>query len=220
VGHFDLAIHTGTGLHPYGEPADFISDYTGFLRYRRPEDHNIFQVGKLHAYRIHADLAFDNGKSLMDVYDAYPKELHNVYAAVYDPTQDQFNDAVVEQFCPLDCDCLVLDFVVLHPKWRGLRLGLLAVRKFVDIVGGGCGVTVARIWPLNPATHVARGVPASWLPRHESREGTREAVRKLRRYFELMGFERIGKTPYCGLPMTKRTPTVTDLLRRSPTPSE
>src|SRR5260370_2765353 len=147
VAYFDLAIRTGTGLPPYGEPCDFISDYTALLRYRRPSDDKVLQVGKLHAYRIHADLAFDHGKALVDVYDAYPRQLQNVYAAVYDPTQDQFTDAVVEQLCPLDCDCLVLDYVAIHPRWRGLRLGLLAVRKFVDLVGGGCGVTISKIWP-------------------------------------------------------------------------
>ena len=215
MGYFDLAIHTGTGLHPYGEPSDFIADYTALLRYRRASEPEALEVGRLHAYRIHADLVLDHGQSLLDVYDVHPQQLHNVYAAVYDPTRDHFTEAVVDQFSPLDCDCLVIDYVALHPRWRGLKLGLLAVRKFVDLVGGGCGVTVAKIWPLNRAAHAALGVPASWLPRHRSREAAKEAVRKLRRYFKQMGFQRIGRSPYYGLAMGKQTPTVADLLRPS-----
>jgi hypothetical protein len=215
VGHFDLAIQTGTGLHPYGEPADFISDYTALLRYRPGPDVEMFEVGKLHAYRIHADLVFDHGKSLLDVYDAYPQQLHNVYAAVYDPTRDAFTEAVVEQFRPLDCDCLVIDYVAIDPRWRGLKLGLLAVRKFVDLVGGGCGVTVGKIWPLASPAVTSDAIPPSWLPAHQSREAVKRAVHKLRRYFKQMGFERIGRSPYYGLAMDRQTPTVADLLRPS-----
>src|SRR5262249_29165994 len=134
---------------------------------------------------------------------------------VYDPTQDRFTEAVVEQFRPLDCDCLVIDYVALHPRWRGLKLGLVAVRKFVDLVGGGCGVTVAKMWPLGPAGHPAADLTESWLHGHESREAVREAVRKLRRYFKRMGFQRIGRSPYYGLSMGRQTPTVADLLRPS-----
>ena len=43
-------------------------------------------------------------------------------------------------FNAVEWDLLVLDYVVLVPKWRGLKIGLLAVRKMVDLLGGGCGL--------------------------------------------------------------------------------
>jgi hypothetical protein len=104
---------------------------------------------------------------------------------------------------------LVLDYVVLHPRWRGLRLGLLAVRKLIDLVAGGCGLVVAHIAPLR---HDA-DVPRPWLPRLATREARRDAVVKLRRYFRQMGFERIGRTSYYALSMARRTPTLGELLR-------
>ena len=44
-----------------------------------------------------------------------------------------------------------------------LKLGLLAVRRLIDLVGGGCGLVVADIRPLNPSSHGDLGVPAAGL---------------------------------------------------------
>jgi hypothetical protein len=111
------------------------------------------------------------------------------------------------------CHCLVLDYVVLHPKWRGLKLGLLAARRLIDLLGGGCGLVVSHIAPLNRNAPRLLRIPASWVPRHETREAEKLAARRLRRYFKRMGFERIGRTPYYGLSMTRLTPTLADLLK-------
>ena len=92
----------------------------------------------------------------------------------------------------------MIDYVLLHPRWRGLRLGLLTVRKMVDMLGGGCGLTVSEIAPLNSDAYDLLKVPRSWFPPDDSPE----AVRKLRRYFRRMGFERIGRSPLCGLEST------------------
>ncbi len=92
-------------------------------------------------------------------------------------------------------------------------MGLLAVRKMVDLLGGGCGLTVSHIAPLRHDAHENLKVPASGLPRDASREERREATRRLRSHFRRMGFERIGRTPYYGLSMAHVTPTMADLIR-------
>ena len=124
-----------------------------------------------------------------------------------------FKEFFIDRFGAMDWDCLVLDYVVLHPRWRGLKLGLLAARKMVDLLGGGCGLTVADVLPLDPDAQDLVGVPASWIPRHDTAESQREVRGKLRRYFKRLGFERVRGTDYYGLPMVRRTPTLADLLR-------
>jgi hypothetical protein len=58
-------------------------------------------------------------------------------------------------------------------------------------------------------------VPKNWLPRQKSVESRKHAVVKLRRYFRQMGFERIGRTYYYGMSMSRKVPTLVDLLRPS-----
>jgi hypothetical protein len=108
-------------------------------------------------------------------------------------------------------DLLVLDYVILNPRWRGL----LAGRKMVDLLGGGCGLVVSHITPLRADAYGMLRVPKTWLPRPETAEGRKQAVVKLRRYFRQMGFERIGRTCYYGMSMARMTPTLADLLRPS-----
>src|SRR6516165_8049760 len=121
MAYFDIVLQTEASLHPYAEPSDFVTEYTGLLRYQRDRDGRVFHMGKAHAYRIHAALATDHGESLFDVCDAHSQELHDVYAAVFDQEQEGFRDDLVTQFDAADLDCLVLDYVVLHPRWRGLK---------------------------------------------------------------------------------------------------
>jgi hypothetical protein len=99
---------------------------------------------------------------------------------------------------------------VLHPRWRGLKLGLLAVRKLVDLVGGGCGLAVCNIAPLRRDAHAELKVPASWLPRHDAQQ---KPVLKLRRYFKRMGFVRVGRTAYYALSLARVAPSAAELLR-------
>jgi hypothetical protein len=209
---FDIVLRTEASLHPEGEPDEFISEYTGVIRCRG-EDDVVRCVGKVHAYRIHATLAAENGEPLFDVCDAHSQEMHNVYALLYDLEENHYKEAIANRFHAMESDCLVLDYVLLAPKWRGLRLGLLAARKMIDLLGGGCGLVVSDIAPLRHDVHDMLRVPESWLPRHQTKEARQDAALKLRRYFRQMGFERIGRSPYYGLSMAHKTPTLADLLR-------
>jgi hypothetical protein len=209
---FDLILQTEASLHPDGDPDHFISEYTGFVR-AEGDDGDVRRVGKVHAYRIHAGLAAAAGESLFEVCDAHSNEMHVLQTLLYEPNDYGFKQVLVDRFGAMDFDCLVLDYVVLHPRWRGLKLGLLAARKLIDLLGGGCGLVVSDIAPLSHEAPGLLEIPASWVPRNETREAEKQAARKLRRYFKKMGFERIGKTSYYGLSLTRVTPTLADLLK-------
>jgi hypothetical protein len=210
---FDIALRTEASLHPEGEPDDFISEYTGIIRCFG-EDNVERRVGKVRAYRINAAVAADHGEPLFDVCDAHSQEMNRIHSLLYDPEEDHFKEAITNRFHAMESDCLVLDYVLLHPKWRRLRLGLLAARKMVDLLGGGCGLVVSHIAPLLHDAHDMLRVPKSWLPRQVTKEARQEAVVKLRQYYRQMGFERIGRSPYYGLSMAHKVPTLAELLRR------
>jgi hypothetical protein len=209
---FDLVLQTTASLHPDGEPDEFISTFTGYI-VGSGEDDVRRRVGKVLAYRINSELAANGGEPLFDVCDAHSASLREVHTLLYDHDDYQFKPAITDQFGDGGWDTLVLDYVVLNPRWRGLRLGLLAARKLIDLAGGGCGLVVSYVAPLRPDAHQKLGVPAPWLPSHETPAECREAACKLRRYYRQMGFERIGRTPYYALSMTRRVPTLAELLR-------
>jgi len=210
---FDLLIRTSASLHPDGEPSDFISEYTGTIRCTDDRSGAVRRVGRVRAYRIHAGLAREAGESVFDVCDCHSQEMHDLYCAVFDVNDDDIREAVRQQFDGFDSDVLVVDYVLLAPRWRDLRLGLLAVRKLVDLLGGGCGLVVSFIHPLNPEADQFRGVPAGWIPRHGCKEDEREGRRKLRRYFRRMGFRKIEGTRFDGLSTAQPVPSLSDLLR-------
>jgi hypothetical protein len=206
---FDILLSTSASLHPELEPDEFISSYNGVIR-AEGDDGVLHRVGRAHAWRVHMGLAANQGECLLDVFDAHSQPMCDLYAALFDPETDYFTNAIIHQFEAMDSDLLVLDYVVLHPRWRGLKLGLLAVRKMVDLLSSGCGLVVSHIAPLRPDAYRMLRVPKAWLPQHK-----KQAVVKLRRYFRQMGFERIGRTPYYGLSLARKVPTLADLLRPS-----
>jgi hypothetical protein len=210
---FEIVLQTSGSLHPDGDPDDFITCHTGFIRRIRERDDKVFKAGLVRAYRIHAALAREAGESLFDVCDAHSQEMHGVYAALFDPETDDIKEEVRTAFDIFDSDVLVLDYVLMSPRWRGLKLGLLAARKTIDLLGGGCGMVVSFIHPLNPDADEFKKVPESWIPRPAGKDEEREARRKLRRHFSRMGFRKIGRTRYDGLSLSQVTPRLADIIR-------
>lgn len=82
----------------------------------------------------------------------------------------------MRRFDAIESDFLTLDYVVLSPRWRRLKIGLLAVRKLVDFIGRGCGLALSLIAPLRQDAHKMVGVPKAWLPENETKQDRREAV--------------------------------------------
>ena len=209
---FDIILRSRASLHPDGEPTEFVSEFSGVIASTDDETGEVTRVGKAHALRAHAGLAENAGEALFEVCDAHSHELHLLHTLLYEPDGYQFRPGLVRRFDAIESDLLVLDFVILAPRWRRLKLGLLAVRRLADLVGGGCGLAVSLIAPLRHDAHSLLKVPASWLPRHANKQERREATVRLRRYFRRMGFRRLGRSPYYALPMNRVTPSADELL--------
>jgi hypothetical protein len=86
-----------------------------------------------------------------------------------------------------------------------LRLGLLAARKMIDPLGGGCELAVSWVYPLNPDAKV----PAAWMPLYADEASTIGARRKLRHHF----FRKVGTTRFDGLSLSQVTPNLADIIR-------
>ncbi len=213
MGRFDVVVQTAGGLLAEDEVSDFVSHYVGVLRYHQKGTAAPARVGRFVAYRLHAGQALDAAADLSRICDAHSQDLHDLYQALYDPATDDFRSDVRGQFDALAGDLLVLDQLVLHPRWRGLRLGLVAARRAIDLLAGGCALVAWNIQPLAADGDKAVGLPASWLPRLDGPAAVRQARVKLRRYFRTMGFRRIRRTPFYGLSLARRLPSRAEILR-------
>lgn len=213
---FDVVVRTRASLHPGGEPSEFVSTYSGVIVCTDDETGRETKVGRVSALRVHAALAHNAGESLFDVCDAHSHELHLLHTLLYEPDRYHFRDALMSRFDAAEPDLLLLDYVVLAPRWRKLRLGLLAVRKVVDVLGGGCGLAVSLIAPLRPDAAELVRVPPSWLPLHDGKQERAAATVRLRRYYRRMGFERLGRTPYYALALNQVQATAAELLGAGP----
>jgi hypothetical protein len=161
--------------------------------------------------------AQDAGEPLFDMCDSYSHELATLHALLDEPDSDRFREALMLRFEAMESNLLVLDDVVLNPKWRKLKIGLMAVRRFVDLVGGGCGLAVSFFASLRYDAASLLRVPESWLPRHETKADRRAATVRLRGYFRQMGFERPDRSWYDALRLNLVRPTAAEFLG-GPTP--
>src|SRR5947209_19082849 len=94
---FDLVLQTSGSLHPHGEASDFVSEHRGLIRCTRGKDGRVSTAGKVKAYRIHADLARQYGEPVFNVCDAHSLQLHEVYAALFDPATDDLKGPIRDQ---------------------------------------------------------------------------------------------------------------------------
>ena len=194
MGRFDILCETCLPLCSYDEPDDFVVPYTATIR------HDGETIGEVVLYKVLLGLALNYRQNSCEVFDAHSAELLDVYEALFDPDTDDFWEDIEQDFQPVANDLLIIDSITLDPKWRGLKIGLLALRKLIDLLDGDCGLVVCRPYPLENA---------------DTPEQIRQGKLKLRRYFKKLGFERIGRTGFYGLSTTLITPKFRDVLRQS-----
>jgi hypothetical protein len=204
---FDLSLSTRATLTADGEPSDCISEHRGTVLAIGDTGAETI-VGYVRALKLHAGRAWEKGEPLFDVCDSHSHEMHVIQSLLYQPDSYSFRDGLARRFEAYEGDLLVLDYILLDPKWRGLKIGLLAARKLVDLLGGGCGLIVSQVSPLRPEANLMIGIPAAWIPEPAG-------PGPLRRYFRRLGFERLGKSPFYAMPMALVTPTAEELLRAS-----
>ena len=56
----------------------------------------------------------------------------------------------------IDLDLLIVDYVEVYPKFRGLGIGVSAIHRTIDVFGTGCGLVACKPWPLQFTPAVER----------------------------------------------------------------
>ncbi len=179
---FDLRLHTRSSLCVEGEPSDFITHHHGEVVCSDDDTGAETLAGRVKAYRLHAGLALEHGEPLFDVCDSHSHEMHVFHTLLYEPHGYNFREPLATRFEAFDTDLLVLDYVVLDPRWRGLKLGLLVARKLIDLLGSGCGLVVSEVATLRRVAYKSLDVPAGWIPRQNTKAERSRGIVSLRAY--------------------------------------
>jgi hypothetical protein len=197
MGWFEVTCNTTVPLAPYDQPDNFVVTYTGKVVHVE-EGEQETEAGHFTLYRVLRGLALDYRQNLFEVCDAHSQLLHDTYAALFNPETGDLKKRILREFECLEADLLILDELTLAPQWRGLRLGLLVLRRLIDLHESGCGLVVCRPYPSEGA---------------ETPEQVRVGRLKLRRYVRQLGFRPVGKTGFYALSTSQKTPRFEDLLR-------
>jgi len=103
----------------------------------------------------------------------------------------------------IDLDLLIVDYVEVYPKFRGLGIGVSAIHRTIDVFGTGCGLVACKPWPLQFTPAVERDQET--LKRLAAPDiGKGEALRKLRSYWSRLGFWPLGSTGIYLLSVSQR----------------
>jgi hypothetical protein len=204
--------HSSVGAGKYRDADDYILSlmaeivgYAGIEQDKKTERE--IQLGELRLYLIRVGNAVNDGVRLFDVFDSY-QETHDASAALYESSYGDFSPSVRKRFEEAFCcdDILLLHYLTLKPFARGQRLGLAVMERAMRDWSSGCSLVVIKPFPLqfeSSSNKLERDIRLSLNNFSGSKT---EAFRRLRMYYQQLGFERIGRSEFYALCPNERLP--------------
>lgn len=203
----------GTFLHDCdGYIIDMTAEVTGYVDLLGQSAQGTeVTLGELQFYIIRVGNAINDQVSLFDLFDTY-QETHSMSAEIYTPSYNDFKKVIHNNFeaaYPGD-DILLLRLLTIRPFARGQKLGLSVLEAVIRDWSSGCALVVMKPCPLQFAgASSPRKKGQSELSDFKLTE--RESFRRLRNYYGLLGFERIGKSDYYAICPNDKQPELPEL---------
>jgi hypothetical protein len=176
-----------------GELSDLIVTFVGEVLDHGDETGAPEVVGRIEGSRVHVGLALERGEPLFDVCDAHSQTMMELYEALYNPETGEMREGIAEETS--GTDILFVESIELLPEYRGRTLGLMALRRTLEFLGGGCAVAVVWAYPNRYDEVEDRDWASRMRPELFGVAGE-EAAAKLRAHFERLGFTRIEGTDF------------------------
>jgi GNAT superfamily N-acetyltransferase len=199
----------------YSDPDDFILNFKAEIQGSSLDDDKLgitVTLGQLDFYLIRVGEAINAQVNLAGVFDCY-QETMDAGCAVFDSSFSEFQPAVQKLFpdaFPHE-DILLLHRLTIHPLARGQRLGLAVLHRAIRDWSSGCSLVVMKPYPLQFECE-AKEKP-SW---NELQLGNFPAVKatafkQLSKYYERLGFQRLGRSEFSALATYQPAPSAKDL---------
>jgi hypothetical protein len=150
-------------------------------------------IGGLTAYKLLFDIARNNDLDLLEIAD-YDANAMIVAEHLYKTDEPDWKEEVEKAFTDLaEASCLILSRIEILPAYRGLGIGLKAIKDLYNNFIQGCSLFALKCFP--PQCDPENGITSNYL-RIMMNYGAFEsdcdkAIKKLKKYFENLGFESI-----------------------------
>ena len=190
-------------LHEDYVDADFVHSILGKISVKYEDRGDEEDVGYVKATLVQFGEAIDHGISTERLGDGIDGNIAEYWELLFDLDTGSWKQEVLDEYEASGCDLLIIDCMEISPKFRGTRVGQIAIERTIDIFGPVCGLVACKPWPLQFTPAFARDRKA--LNRLKAPGvGQDEAVRKLRAYWSKLGFWPLGETGIYLLGMAQR----------------
>jgi len=188
-------------LHESAE-TDFAHSIAGRIIVE-PEGGGKEDAGQIGASLVQFAEALEHSISAERLGDGISGDISEYWEHIFDVETGYPKEEIQNQFEVVDLDLLIIDYVAIYPKFRGLGLAESAIHRTIDIFGTGCGLVACKPWPLQFTPSVADDQEAlKRLALPSVSKG--EAIRKLRSYWSRLGFWPLGNTGIYLLSVSQR----------------
>src|SRR5713226_2614989 len=190
-----------TELHESVE-TDFVRSILGRIT-AEPEGRGKEDAGHIGASLVQFGEALNHGISAERLGDGISGDISEYWEHLFDAETGYPKEEIQNEFEVVDLDLLIIDYVVIYPEFRGLRIAECAIHRTIDIFGNGCGLVACKPWPLQFTPSVADDQEAlKRLALPNVSKG--EALRKLRSYWSRLGFWPLSNTGIYLLSVSQR----------------
>lgn len=172
-------------------------------------------AGKLHGYCVRWDTLARESINLFECCDIN-QELCDVASLVWDFDANTYKEALALE--GVDSDLIVPWSIALLPKHRGKGVGLLALWRFLDVLGSGSSIAVVKPYPLNhdPEAHKLADYRQMQYERL-SKVPLEEGKAKLARHWARLAFRPILGSDFFFRDMRRALPSLADLIAEQTT---
>ena len=107
-------------------------------------------VGRIAAYLVQVDRAFDEGESLFAAMDSIDQSVHDYYCALFDPKTDEWNSSILGfyGYMILSMDVLCLESIDLEPEFQSMDITPI-IRETLATFGANVGLVAHEEQPEN-----------------------------------------------------------------------
>jgi len=199
-----------TELHDSAE-TDFVHSILGRIT-AEPENRGKEDAGHIGASLVQFGEALNHGISAERLGDGISGDISEYWEHLFDVETGYPKEEIQNEFEVVELDLLIIDYVAIHPQFRGLGIAESAIHRMIDIFGPGCGLVACKPWPLQFTPSIADAqevLKRLALPKISKGE----AIRKLRSYWLRLGFWPLGNTGIYLLSLSQRGCDVSSLNR-------